>query len=174
MFRSVVAAVFGGLSVFWPTPGENVFAYAFAAYLVLTSKAVWDFAQAAVVPSPVRGLLGGAAIAWSLAAVSMLLMPGGSAVALAGGSALVLSGLMELTAWLRRRAGLVAVRDFLVTGVVSVGTGVGLLGSLAMGLDLDAHGLFGIAGGGAIIVAVFGLIAAFGYRHDARRPAEPR
>lgn len=174
MFRAVLAAVFGGLSVFWPAPEANVFAYCFAAYLVLSSKAVWDFAQAAVVPSPVRGLLGGAAIAWSLAAVAMLVMPTTEAVAVAGGVSLMVSGLLELLAWLRHRAELVAVRDLLVTGIVSVGTGAALLGSLALDLNLGAHGLFGIAGGGAIIVAVFGLIAAFGYRHDARRSPERR
>jgi ABC-type Fe3+-siderophore transport system permease subunit len=64
----------------------------------------------------------------------------------------------------------VPVRDFLISGGASLGTGAALLA----GRGLDPHGVFGIAGGGAIIVAVFLLIAAFGYRHDARERAERR
>ncbi|MFB0833538.1 hypothetical protein ACX8Z9_03875 [Arthrobacter halodurans] len=170
MFRAVAAAAFGALSVFWPAPDATVLAYAFAGYLVFSAKAVWDFAQAGVVPSAVRGLLGGAAIAWSLAAVFMVFVPEPGAVAVAGGVALAVSGLLELYAWLRHRAELVPVRDFLISGGASLGTGAALLA----GRGLDPHGLFGIAGGGAIIVAVFLLIAAFGYRHDARERAERR
>ena len=170
MFRAVVATAFGALSVFWQEPSEAVVAYIFAAFLVLTSKSVWDFAVARIVPSPVRGLLGGAAIAWSVGAVFMLVFASTAAASIAGGIGLAVAGLLELTAYFRHRGDLVPVRDFLITGAVSLVTGVLLLAWP----DLDQHGVFGVAGGGSIIVAVFLLIAAFGYRHDARERATER
>ena len=173
MFRALAALAFGALSVFWQQPGNTVLAYCFAGYLVLSSKAVWDFAQAGATPPQVRGLLGGAAIAWSVAAVAMIFLPEPAPVAVAGGTALAVSGLLELLAWFRHRAGFVPARDFLVTGIVGLGTGAGLLW-LGLGLNLDAHGLFGIAGGGAIITGVFLLIGAVGYRYDARAGSRGR
>lgn len=170
MFRAVVATAFGALSVFWQNPSEAVVAYCFAAFLVVTSKSVWDFAVARVVPSPVRGLLGGAAIAWSVGAVFMLVFATTTVASIAGGICLAVAGLLELTVYFRHRRDLVAVRDFLLTGAVSLVTGVILLSWRG----LDQHGVLGVAGGGSIIVAVFLLIAAFGYRHDARVRATER
>jgi hypothetical protein len=167
MFRAIVAAVFGAASTFWPQPAADAVAYCFAGYLVLSAKAVWDFARAPVVPSAVRGLLGGVAIPWSLAALAMIIWPSRETISLATGVALLVSGVLELLVWLRHRRELVPVRDFALTGAVSAVVGVVLLA----GNGLDVHGIFGVAGGGAIIAAVFGLIAAFGYRHDARRAA---
>lgn len=164
MFRAVVAAAFGALSVFWQQPSEAVVAYALGAYLVLTSKSAWDFAVARVVPAPVRGLLGGAAIAWSFCAVFMLIFATTTATSVAGGIALAVAGVLELLVYFRHRRALVPVRDFLLTGSISTATGILLLAWRG----LDQHGVFGVAGGGAIITAVFLLIAAFGYRHDAR------
>lgn len=167
MFRAVVAAAFGALSVFWQHPSEQVVAYCFAAFLVLTSKSAWDFAVARVVPPPIRGLLGGAAIAWSFCAVFMLVIATTTAAATAGGIALAVAGVLELLVYFLHRSDLVPVRDFLITGAVQVATGVLLLAWRG----LDQHGVFGVAGGGSIIIAVFLLIAAFGYRHDARAAA---
>lgn len=170
MFRAVVAVAFGAVSVFWQQPGESVVAYSFAAYLVLTSKSAWDFAVARVVPSPVRGLLGGAAIAWSFCAIFMLIFATTTSMTLAGGIGLAVAGVLELLVYLRHRRELVPARDFLITGTVSAVSGVLLLAWPG----LDQHGVFGVAGGGAIIIAVFLLIAAFGYRHDARGAATAR
>lgn len=170
MFRAVVAAAFGAVSVFWQQPSEPVVAYSFAAYLVLTSKAAWDFGVARVVPPPVRGLLGGAAIAWSFSAVFLLIFASTTAMTIAGGIGLAIAGVLELIVYFRHRGDLVPAREFGITGAVSAVSGVLLLGWPG----LDQHGVFGVAGGGAIIIAVFVLIAAFGYRHDARARAEER
>ncbi|WP_417234842.1 DUF308 domain-containing protein [Arthrobacter sp.] len=170
MFRAVIAVAFGALSVFWQHPGEAFVAYSFGAYLVLTSKSAWDFAVAPVVPSPVRGLLGGAAIAWSFCAIFMLIFASTTAMSLAGGIGLAVAGILELVVYFRHRRDLVPAREFLITGVVSTVTGLLLL----VWPGLDAHGIFGVAGGGAIIIAVFLLIAAFGYRHDARERSTGR
>ncbi|MDN5756343.1 MAG: DUF308 domain-containing protein [Arthrobacter sp.] len=170
MFRAVVATAFGALSVFWQDPSEAVVAYLFAAFLVLSAKSVWDFAVARIVPFAVRGLLGGAAIAGAFSAVFLLVFASTTAAVIAGGLGLAVAGLLELTTYFRHRGDLVPVREFLLTGAVSLVTGVLLLAWPG----LDQHGVLGIAGGGSIIVAVFLLIAAFGYRHDAREGATER
>lgn len=170
MFRAIVAVAFGAVSVFWQHPSEAVVAYSFAAYLVLTSKSAWDFAVAPVVPSPIRGLLGGAAIAWSFCAIFMLIFASTTAMTLAGGLGLAIAGVLELVVYFRHRRDLVPAREFLITGAVSTVSGILLLAWPG----LDQHGVFGVAGGGAIIIAVFLLIAAFGYRHDASEQAAGR
>ncbi|MGG5752561.1 hypothetical protein ACQ3I4_08035 [Zafaria sp. Z1313] len=176
LFRAVVALVFGLVSVFWPGldqklggsgPSDALVAYTIAGYLVLTSKAAWDFAQAPVVPSPVRGFLGGAAIAWSLAAAYVIFVPTAAGVIAGAGTALLVAGVVEVAAWARHRRELVPARELLITGVIGAGTGVSLYVGGFNGLD--AHGILGLAGGGAVIIGVFLAIAAFGYRHDARR-----
>jgi len=36
---------------------------------------------------------------------------------------------------------------------------------------MDAHALFGLIGGGTIVLAVFELIAGFGHRHEMKAEA---
>ena len=66
---------------------------------------------------------------------------------------------------LRRTGGVITSAGLILAGA---GSGVGLLW---LGPGLDAHGLWGISGGGAVVIGVFLLIAAFGYRHDSRAAA---
>lgn len=167
LFRAVTAAAFGALTVFWQVPTVQVMAFALAAYLVLTAKSVRDFTAAEVVPAGVKTLLGLSALIWVLSAVLMLVFQ--DMAAATAGVVLVLTGALETAAWLRHRKELVPARELAVTGLASLGSGAGML----LGLHLDPHGLLGIAGGGAIIIAVFLLIAGFGYRHDAQAGEQP-
>ena len=164
--RAAAALAFGALSIFWPAPGASTVAYCLALFLIVSAKAVWDFAKAPVIPEGVRGLLVAPAAVWLLAAVVLVISPETATIGIAGGLAFLLSGALELAGWFRSRRDLVPARDLAITGAVSLGTGVGLLGGLNLGLD--AHGFFGIAGGGAILTGVFLLIAGLGYRYDAR------
>nr|WP_256449110.1 DUF308 domain-containing protein [Paeniglutamicibacter quisquiliarum] len=101
-----------------------------------------------------------------LAGLVMAFRPETLVVAIAAASAWIVAGALEIVVFIRHRAEFVPFKDQLVTGFVSLGAGASLL----MGLHLDAHGLLGLAGGSAIILAVFELISAFGLRHAAKEP----
>lgn len=164
--RAATAAGFALLSIFWPAATNQVLAYALAAFMVITAKFLWDYAGAPSAPKSVRGLYAAAAAAMILAGLVMVLRPETLVVAIAGGTAWIIAGVLEIVVFMRHRAGFLPFKDQLVTGFVSLGAGASLL----MGLQLDAHGLLGLAGGGAIILAVFELISAFGLRHAAKEP----
>ena len=166
MGRAATAAAFALVSIFWPAANNQVLAYSLAAFMVISAKFLWDYANAPSAPKPVRGLYAGAAVAMILAGLVMAFRPETLMVAIAGAAAWILAGALEIVVFIRHRTEFVPFKDQLVTGFVSLGAGASML----MGLHLDAHGLLGLAGGGAIILAVFVLISAFGLRHAAKEP----
>ncbi len=166
MGRAVTAAAFALLSIFWPAATNQVLAYSLAAFMVLSAKFLWDYASAPSAPKSVRRPYASAAAIMILAGLVMAFRPEAKVVAIAAASAWIIAGVLEIVVFIRHRADFVPFKDQLVTGFVSLGAG----GALLMGLDLDAHGLLGLAGGGAIILAVFELISAFGLRHAAKEP----
>ena len=166
MGRAATAAGFALLSIFWPAASNQVLAYALAAFMVVSAKFLWDYSSAPSAPKSVRGLYAGAAVIMILAGLVMALRPETLVVAIAGASAWIVAGVLEIMVFFRHRTAFLPFKDQLVTGFVSVGAGASLL----MGLQLDAHALLGLAGGGAIILAVFELISAFGLRHAAKEP----
>lgn len=164
MGRAVTAAGFAILSIFWPGATNQVLAYGLAAFMLLSAKFMWDYAKAPSAPTSVRGLYAGAALVMILSGMVMALIPGILVIGIAAAAAFMLAGALEIAVFVRHRAEFAPFKDQLVTGFVGLGVGASLL----MGLNLDAHGLLGLAGGGAIILAVFELISAFGLRHDAK------
>lgn len=166
MGRAATAAGFALLSIFWPAATNQVLAYALAAFMVISAKFLWDYASVPSAPKSVRGLYAAAAVAMILAGLVMAFRPETLVVAIAAATAWIVAGALEIVVFIRHRAEFVPFKDQLVTGFVSLGAGASLL----MGLHLDAHGLLGLAGGGAIILAVFELISAFGLRHAAKEP----
>ncbi|MCV9996071.1 hypothetical protein OIU93_17460 [Paeniglutamicibacter sp. ZC-3] len=166
MGRAATAAGFALVSIFWPAANSQVLAYSLAAFMVISAKFLWDYASVPSAPKSVRGLYAGSAVAMILAGLVMAFRPETLVVAIAGAAAWILAGALEIVVFIRHRAEFVPFKDQLVTGFVSLGAGASLL----MGLHLDAHGLLGLAGGGAIILAVFVLISAFGLRHAAKEP----
>ena len=164
MGRAITAAAFALLSIFWPSATNQVLAYGLAAFMVASAKFMWDYAKAPSAPKAAQGYYAGAAVAMILSGVIMALRPEVLVIGIAGAAAFMIAGIMEIIVFFRLRADFVPYKDQLVTGFVGLGVGAALL----MGLNMDAHALLGLAGGGAIILAVFELISAFGLRHDAK------
>ncbi|MFD1214311.1 hypothetical protein ACFQ36_19975 [Arthrobacter sp. GCM10027362] len=166
LFRAVVAAAFGALSIFWQEPAQGLVSLATGVYLLLTGASLGLLARRPEAARQAR-LLGGAAAVLAVAGVLVPLFPTPAAFAWLTAAALVLSGAAELLLWWRGRvqeaAASVLAKDWLITGGVAVGFGA----ALPFFARLGAHALLGVAGAAAIITAVVLLIAALSYRHDA-------
>lgn len=170
LIRALVAAIFGLSTVFLREPGVPLLKYGVAAYLVFTGTAMWEYLRRDPVPAPMRSPLSMAAAVWFLGAVVMLFLQDTVVMALVIAAVLLLGGIAELVAWAQHRRTFVPARDQLYTGLVGVLTAV----ALVLGRELDVHGLMGIIGGGAIIIAVLLAISGFGFRHDAGPQADSR
>lgn len=174
LVRALIAAIFGLTTVFLQEPGLGVLKYGLAAYFVFSGSGLWEYLRRDPVPEGMRGPLSIAAAVFMLGAIALLFAGTPFVAGLIAGIALIGSGLAEVVAWARYRRDFVPARDQLYTGAVGILSGVGLL----VFLHLDPHGMLGIAGGGAIIIAVLLAISGFGFRHDAgpaaREAAEPR
>jgi len=174
LVRALIAAIFGLTTVFLQQPGLPVLKYGLAAYFVFSGSGLWEYLRRDPVPERMRGPLSIAAAVFMLGAVVLLFAGTPFVAGLVGAIALLGAGTAELVAWARHRRGFVPARDQLYTGGVGILSGIGLL----LFLHLDPHGMLGIVGGGAIVIAVLLAISGFGFRHDAgpeaRAAVEPR
>ena len=169
LLRSVIAAVYGALTIFWQEPTLSVLAAAGGIYLVLTGVSVWRMAvlaRASQVPAVPAALLAAAAI-YAVAGVVVGVFQSVGIFAYVAGAALLVGGAIELVFWFRARKLFVPARDWLITGVVGIGAGVLLPVFLALPAGSQAHALLGVSGGAAVITAVILAISGLGLRHDA-------
>ncbi|MCP1411519.1 DUF308 domain-containing protein [Paenarthrobacter sp. A20] len=156
LIRATVALLFGAITIFWASPSVHVLAWAVGLYMLATAGAVW-MSRALPVAVPVVVALGG---------IGALITQSDAGVALSAMLALLVLGLLELVHGLRKRDSL--ARDWLVSGIVSVGAAV----MLPFFTSLGAHALLGVAGGGAIISGVLWILSGLTLRHDARAGSE--
>lgn len=168
LLRSATAAAFGTLTVFWQSPGVGVLSVAGGLYLLLTGFAVSRMAVLAGAEGKprIRGLQRLEAAVYLAAGLAVLALRSVEAFLIAGGLALVLGGAVELYLWNTSRKTFLPARDWLITGGVSLGTAVILVGVQL--LDLGAHAMLGVTGGSAIIIAVMLATSGLGARWDAR------
>ncbi|WP_311212444.1 MULTISPECIES: DUF308 domain-containing protein [unclassified Arthrobacter] len=152
LIRATVALLFGAVTIFWASPSVHVLAWAVGLYLLATAGAVW-MSRALPVAVPAVVALGG---------IGALVTQSDEGVALSAMLALLVLGLLELVHGIRKRDSL--ARDWLVSGVISVGTAV----LLPFFTSLGAHALLGVAGGGAIISGVLWILSGLTLRHDAK------
>lgn len=155
LIRATVALLFGAVTIFWTSPSVHVLAWAMGLYLLATAGAVWR-SRSLPVAVPVVVALGG---------IGALVTQSDAGVALSAMFALLILGLLELVNGLRKRD--VLARDWLVSGVIAVGTAV----MLPFFTSLGAHALLGVAGGGAIISGVLWILSGLTLRHDVRTNA---
>ncbi|WMY78682.1 hypothetical protein [Citricoccus sp. I39-566] len=163
LVRALIAVIFGLTTVFLQEPGLGVLKYGLAAYFVFSGSGLWEYLRRDPVPERMRGPLSIAAAVLMLGAIALLFAGSVFVAGIIAAAALIGSGAAELVAWAQHRKAFVPARDQLYTGLVGALSGVGLL----LFLNLDAHGLLGIVGGGAIVIAVVLAISGFGFRHDA-------
>jgi hypothetical protein len=174
LVRALIAAIFGLTTVFLQEPGLGALKYGLAAYFVFSGSGLWEYLRREPVPEGMRGPLSVAAAVFMVGAIVLLFAGTPFVAGLIAAIALIGAGLAEVVAWARYRREFVPARDQLYTGAVGILSGIGLL----IFLHLDPHGMLGIVGGGAIVIAVLLAISGFGFRHDAgpaaREAAEPR
>lgn len=163
LIRALIAVIFGLTTVFLQDPGLGVLKYGLAAYFVFSGSGLWEYLRRDPVPEKMRGPLSIAAALFMVGAIALLFAGSVVVAGIIAAVALIGSGTAEVVAWAQHRRAFVPARDQLYTGLVGVLSGVGLL----LFLHLDAHGLLGIVGGGAIIIAVLLAISGFGFRHEA-------
>ncbi|MGO4455007.1 hypothetical protein [Arthrobacter sp. RAF14] len=168
LVRSLVALVFGAITVFWVGPSLAVYAYAACGYLLAGAAALLWLSRLS--SDSLRTPLTVAAIAQVAAAVVILVLnPHTDAgVTLALSAALAVTGAVEVGLFLKRRTSAEARllgRDLLISGVVGLGTAL----LLPFFISLGAHALLGVAGGGAVLTGVLWILGALTLRHDARR-----
>ncbi|WGM20529.1 hypothetical protein QEH68_21350 [Paenarthrobacter sp. OM7] len=152
LIRATVALLFGAVTIFWASPSVHVLAWAVGLYLLATAGAVW-MSRALPVAVPAVMALGG---------IGALVTQSDAGVALSAMLALLVLGLLEVVHGIRKRDSL--ARDWLVSGVISVGTAV----LLPFFTSLGAHALLGVTGGGAIISGVLWILSGLTLRHDAK------
>ncbi len=155
LIRATVALIFGAVTIFWASPSVQVLAWAVGLYLLGTAAALW-LSRALPIAVPVVVAAGGA---------GALATQSDAGVALSAMLALLVLGLLELVHGLRKRDAV--ARDWLFSGITSVGTAVLLPFFTALG----AHALLGVAGGGAILSGVLWMLSGLTLRHDARTGA---
>lgn len=73
------------------------------------------------------------------------------------------AGAVELGCGVQRRGRHVLARDWIASGAIGIGTAV----LLPFFINLGAHALLGVAGGGAIISGVLWVLSGLTLRHDA-------
>lgn len=155
LIRAAVALVFGVVTAFWSSPSVEVLAWAMGLYLLATAAAVFLW-RALPVFVPVVVALGG---------IGTLVTQSDAGAGGAALVALVVLGASELTRGVQKKDAL--SRDWLISGVISVGTAI----ALPFFIPLGAHALLGVAGGGAIITGVLWILSGLTLRHDAKTAA---
>jgi uncharacterized membrane protein HdeD (DUF308 family) len=153
LLRAAIALVFGAVTVFWGAPSVQVLAWGFGLYLVATAFAVL---RSRTAPPLLAALV-------ALGGVGALITQSDAGATASAALALLVLGVWELVQGLRQRGRQVLARDWLISGVVGVGTAV----LLPFFTDLGAHALLGVAGGGAIISGVLWTLSGLSLRHDA-------
>lgn len=159
LLRAVVALAFGALTIFWLQPSVHVLAWATAAYLLATAAALL---AGRLVPPAVAVVVGACGVA---AAVTQ----SDAGVAASASVGLLVLGVTEVIAGIRQGKRHVLGRDWLISGFIGIGTAA----LLPFFVNLGAHALLGVAGGGAVLSGVLWVLSGLTLRHDGRpAPAE--
>ena len=170
LWRALTAVAFAALTIFWQEPSAPFVAYAMAAVLLVSAKFTWDYARNDSAPAYLKAPMAIECAAWLVTAVVVVLIPQPLVMGIAAAAAFGLSGVLDLVLWMRHRSDYLPLKDQLMTGLVQLGIGV----SMMFVLNMDAHAIGGVVGGGMVIIGVFLLISALGYRHDAKSTRDSR
>lgn len=165
MLRGMTALAYALLSIFWVGAGETTLVYSTAAFLVLTGVFMWQYVGVDSAPEKSRAPYALGAGLMLLTGIATVFVSTPMWVGFLAAFAFLVSGLAELYVFAKLRGAFPPFRNQLVTGVVAIVVAL----SLVLGYTMDAHAMLGLIGGGAIIFAVFELIAGFGHRHEMKQ-----
>ncbi len=174
LLRAVAALAFGAATVFLTVPTTAGMGVLAGAYFVLVGAAlllvVRRLAASLSLSASSAPVLALAVPAAHLAVAGVVAAVAGSPELLGwyGAFALALLGLGELYAAVALKGRTVLSRDWLVSGVVMLGTAAVLPFVAAAG----AKAVLGVTGGGALITGALWLLCALTIRHDGRASAK--
>jgi uncharacterized membrane protein HdeD (DUF308 family) len=169
LLRSAVALVFGAVTVFWTSPSVEVMGWAGGLYLLAAGVVSLQAIPAAgfARKSASGKLLSAAGAALAGAGVAVILLHSDLLFGVIAALGLGVAGALELACGLKHRGRHVLARDWIASGAIGIGTAV----LLPFFINLGAHALLGVAGGGAIISGVLWVLSGLTLRHDARAGA---
>jgi uncharacterized membrane protein HdeD (DUF308 family) len=171
LFRAIIAAAFGALTIFWQEPTMLVLSISGGLYLGLTGFSVLKLrARPEIGNDFTRRMLNVEAIAYLAAGVLVLIFQNQQLFAYIAALGLLGGAVVEIVLGAQQYKRHLLSMDWLITGTVSLVTAA----ALPIFMGFDPHALLGILGGSAIIVAVVLLLAALSYRHEARSGAAAR
>ncbi|MGO2123206.1 DUF308 domain-containing protein [Glutamicibacter arilaitensis] len=162
--RGLAALAYALMSIFWIGADDKVVTYSTAAFLVVTGVFMWQYVAVESAPEKSRAPYALGAGLMLFAGIAIIFVTSIAWVGYVGALAFLAGGIAELIVFAKYREAFPPFRNQLVSGAV----GVILAISLCFSGGMDAHSLFGLIGGGTIILAVFALIAAFGHRHEMK------
>ncbi|MGX1163247.1 hypothetical protein FBY31_2704 [Arthrobacter sp. SLBN-100] len=169
LLRSAAALVFGAVTIFWAAPSVAVMGWSGGLYLLATGVLlVWGIRAAGFEKESAPGkMLSAAGSVLAGAGFALLLLHGDLLFGVIAALGLAVAGAFELSCGLKFRGRHVLARDWIASGIISLGTAA----ILPFFMGLGAHALLGVAGGGAIISGVLWALAGLTIRHDARSAA---
>ncbi|WP_417366932.1 DUF308 domain-containing protein [Glutamicibacter arilaitensis] len=165
--RGLAALAYALMSIFWIGADDKVVTYSTAAFLVVTGVFMWQYVAVESAPEKSRAPYALGAGLMLFAGIATIFVTSIAWVGYVGALAFLAGGIAELIVFAKYREAFPPFRNQLVSGAV----GVILAISLCFSGGMDPHSLFGLIGGGTIILAVFALIAAFGHRHEMKAAA---
>lgn len=165
--RGITAALYALVSIFWIGADEKVLGYSTAAFLVVTGVFMWQYVTVPSAPDKSRNAYALGAGLMLLSGIAILFVSTAMWIGFIAAFAFLVTGLVELYVFFTLRHQFPPFRNQLVTGVVALVVAA----AAVVGYQMDAHAMFGIIGGGAIVLAVFVLIAGFGHRHEMKASA---
>ncbi|MGO2081050.1 DUF308 domain-containing protein [Glutamicibacter arilaitensis] len=165
--RGLAALAYALMSIFWIGADDKVVTYSTAAFLVVTGVFMWQYVAVESAPEKSRAPYALGAGLMLFAGIAIIFVTSIAWVGYVGALAFLAGGIADLIVFAKYREAFPPFRNQLVSGAV----GVILAISLCFSGGMDAHSLFGLIGGGTIILAVFALIAAFGHRHEMKAAA---
>lgn len=167
LIRAGIALIFGIATFIIQEPNDAVVNYGTAIFFLFSGSAMWEYLRRDPVPEGMRTPLSLVAAVWMLAALTLVgIQLGGvaeTATWVTIGAALGLSGLAELWAFSWRKT-FAPARDHLIAGVTAL-----IMAGLLIGLSVDYHRIFGIAGTYALTTGVLFAITGIGYWLDTRK-----
>jgi len=169
LLRSAAALVFGAVTVFWTSPSVEVMGWAGGLYLLATGVlSLRTIPATGIAQKSAPGkMLSFAGASAAGAGVVVILLHSDLLFGVIAALGLGVAGVLELACGLRHRGRHVLARDWIASGIIGIGTAV----LLPFFINLGAHALLGVAGGGAIISGVLWVLSGLTLRHDARTGA---
>lgn len=169
LLRSAASLVFGAVTIFWATPSVEAMGWAGGLYLLaIGAITLWGIPATGFGRDSASGkLLSAAGSVLAGAGFAVLLLHSDLLFGVIAALGLGVAGALELACGIRNRGRHVLARDWITSGLISLGTAV----ILPFFISLGAHALLGVAGGGAIILGVLWALSGLTLRHDSRSTA---